>query len=335
MPLSDLPLDDLLTYRGEVAEPADFDEFWVDSLEQARAHDVDVALTPVTGHGLSRLDVADVRFSGWGGQRIAAWLVRPRDVEGPLPIVVHVQGYSQGRGLPVQHTQWAAAGFAHLVVDSRGQGHDTPDTDSPETTGSYVGGLMTKGIEDPRHHYFRRAMIDSARAVDAAHTLDGVDGRRVVVAGGSQGGGFTLAAAGLCGDAVAAALPDVPFLCHYRRGADTATAGPYLEVVEYLRRHTRTAVEQAFRTLSYVDAASLAVRATAPTLFSVALMDPVCPPATVFAAFNRYGEAVQALGRGVDKEIAVWPFGDHAGGGPDQFARQLQWLGARGFLPGA
>ncbi|NAZ81350.1 prolyl oligopeptidase family serine peptidase [Kineococcus sp. R8] len=335
MPLTDLPLEDLLTYRGEVAEPADFDEFWVDSLEQARAHDIDVARTPVTGHGLARLEVEDVRFSGWGGQRIAAWLVRPRGEQGPLPIVVHVQGYSQGRGVPVQHTQWAAAGFAHLVVDSRGQGHDTPDAGSPETTGSYVGGVMTKGIEDPRHHYFRRAMVDCARAVDAAHALDGVDGRRVVVAGGSQGGGFTLAAAGLCGDAVAAALPDVPFLCHYRRGAETASAGPYLEVVEYLRRHTRTSVEQAFRTLAYVDAANLAVRATAPALFSVALMDPVCPPSTVFAAYARYGEAVQAVGREVDKEIAVWPFGDHAGGGADQFARQLQWLGARGFLPGS
>ena len=119
------------------------------------------------------------------------------------------------------------------------------------------------------------------------------------------------------------------------RCVDTASAGPYLEVVEYLRRHTRTGVEQAFRTLAYLDAANLAVRATAPALFSVALMDPVCPPSTVFAAFNRYGEAVRAVGREVDKEIAVWPFGDHAGGGADQFARQLQWLGARGFLPDA
>ncbi|GAA3434774.1 hypothetical protein GCM10018954_043780 [Kutzneria kofuensis] len=42
----------------------------------------------------------------------------------------------------------------------------------------------------------------------------------------------------------------------------------------------------ALETLRYVDCALLARRITATTLFSVGLMDMVCPPSTVYAAYN-------------------------------------------------
>ncbi|MGI4893596.1 MAG: acetylxylan esterase [Janthinobacterium lividum] len=327
MPLNDLPLHELRGYRGDVAEPEDFDAFWAESLTRARTHDLDVRLTPAPGPRLPALDVDDVRFTGWGGVRIAAWLVRPAHVAGPLPIVVEFIGYSGGRGLPVEHTAWAAAGFAHLVVDTRGMGHATPDPDTSATSGQWANGFLTKGIEDPTTYFYRRAMVDCVRAVEAAHALPrlgvDVDTARVVVRGASQGGAFSLAAAGLSGTAVAAALVDVPFLCHIRRGVDTAPGGPYPEVVQYLRRHSREAVEQTFRTLSYIDGANHGARASAPTLFSVALMDPVCPPSTVFAAYNRYGGLAPDL---PDKEIAVWEFGDHDGGGAHQLQRQLEFL---------
>ncbi|MFD7454374.1 acetylxylan esterase, partial [Kitasatospora sp. NPDC059827] len=59
--------------------------------------------------------------------------------EGPLPVVVTYMGYSGGRGLPTEHLFWSAAGCAQLVVDSRGQGHDTPDRGVGEGT-QWVGG---------------------------------------------------------------------------------------------------------------------------------------------------------------------------------------------------
>ncbi|WP_432523810.1 acetylxylan esterase [Kineococcus sp. SYSU DK006] len=331
MALTDLPLEDLRGYRGEVAEPADFDAFWARSLELTRRHELSVQLREAPGPALPALQVHDVRFAGWDGHPIAAWLVRPRALPGPLPVVVEFLGYSRGRGLPVDHTRWAAAGYAHLLVDTRGQGTDTPDPEAPATGGQWVRGFMTKGVQDPSTYYYRRAYADCARAVEVAHALPAlgveVDPSRVVVAGGSQGGAFTLAAAGMSGSGltapVAAALVDVPFLCHVRRGVDTASDGPYPEVVDYLRRHSPEAVEQTFTTMSYVDGANFAARAQVPALFSVALMDPVCPPSTVFAAFNRYGERAAERPRA---EIAVWEFADHAGGGAHQVQRQLRFL---------
>jgi cephalosporin-C deacetylase len=332
VPLTDLPLEELRAYRGDVAEPADFDAFWADSLAQAREHDLAVTLSPHTGPALPALRVDDVRFAGWAGDPVAAWLIRPAHLPGPLPVVVEFIGYSGGRGLPVDRTTWAAAGFAHLVVDTRGMGSDTPDPDPAAPGGQWVGGFMTKGVADPATYFYRRAHVDCARAVEVAHALPalGVDvnASRVVVRGGSQGGAFSLVAAGLSGDRVAAALVDVPFLCHLRRAVDTASEGPYPEVVTYLRRHSPEAVERTFRTLSYVDAANFARRAVAPALFSVALMDPVCPPSTVFAAFNRYGELAGAPPR---KDVDVWEFGDHGGGLGFQVQRQLRFLDGLGL----
>jgi cephalosporin-C deacetylase len=147
-----------------------------------------------------------------------------------------------------------------------------------------------------------------------------VDAARVLVAGGSQGGGLAIAAAGLVPD-LAGVMADVPFLCDYRRALAVTDADPYGELRRYLAVH-RDHVDQVFATLAYFDGVSLARRAQAPALFSVALMDETCPPSTVFAAFNAYGERAGAA----DKDIAVYPFNGHEGGGPHQAARQWDFV---------
>ncbi|MCC3655483.1 MULTISPECIES: acetylxylan esterase [Streptomyces] len=325
MPLTDLPLDQLRTYRAGTPEPADFDAFWAGTVAAARgaAGGGTAGYRPVEEPLLGTVEVFDVRFPGWGGQPVAAWLLLPRGAREPLPAVVQYLGYGGGRGRPLEHLVYSAAGYAHLVVDSRGQGHDTPDPDPVPGT-QYVGGYMTRGIDDPEHHYYRRLMTDCVRAVDVIREHPAVDPDRVVVAGASQGGGLALAAAALAGDTVAAALVDVPFLCHYRRGAELAAFGPYPELAEYLGRHKRVDPERVFTTLDYFDGVHFAPRAGAPALFSVGLMDPVCPPSTVYAAHNAY--------KG-DREMRVWHFADHSGGGASQTEEQLRWLADRGLAP--
>ncbi len=326
MPLTDLALDELVDYRPESAAPLDFDTFWQHTLDDARAQGGAVKAERVTDRfRLRTVDVDDVRFPGWNGEPVAAWLIRPRDAEGQLPVVVTYIGYSGGRGLPTEHLLWSAAGYAQLVVDSRGQGHDTPDRTQGAGT-QWSGGFMTRGIDSPENYYYRRLMTDCVRAVDAVAELPGLDADRVIVAGGSQGGGLALAVAGLLRDKVAAVMPDVPFLCHFRRAVQIAGEGPYPEIVNYLRWHSRHRVEPALGTLDYFDGVHFAQRATAPALFSVALMDPICPASTVYAAFNHYA--------GQDRTMTVWPFADHGGGYGSNPPAQLDWLAARGLTPG-
>ena len=320
MPQFDLDLDTLREYRPAVAVPADLDVFWDSTLAASRRAVTPPELRPVDAH-LPLLDVFDVRFSGFAGERVAAWLLRPRGESGPLPAVVTYRGYGGGRGRPVEHVAWAAAGYVHLVMDTRGQGSgwSAGATADPHGAGPAYPGVMTRGIESPDTYYYRRVITDAVLAVDTVAALAEVDPARIAVAGESQGGGVAIAAAAL-GDPVAAALVDVPFLCHMSRAITITPQAPYSEIVAYLSTH-HGAQESVLRTLSYVDGAVLAAKVDAPSLFSVALMDEVCPPSTVFAAYNRLGTA--------DREIRVYPFNGHEGGRPDQWEQQAAFLAAR------
>ncbi len=317
----DLSLPELRAYAPEIAEPPDFDAFWRTTLAQASSVDIATSVRRAPSP-LVLVDSFDVSFAGYGGQSVRAWYHRPASAAGALPIVVEFIGYSGGRGLVHQRQLYADAGYAHLVVDSRGQGWGgsvsaTADPD-PSSGSAAAPGVLTRGIHSPSSYYYRRLYIDAVRAVEAARTLDGVDADRVFVAGISQGGGLALAAASLS-EGVAGVLADVPFLCHFARAATITDNLPYAEIAHFLKRN-RELTDQAMNTLSYFDVANLVRRADAPALFSVALMDRTCPPSTVFAAYNRYAG---------EKDIVVYPFNEHEGGQEHQELARLSWLSDR------
>lgn len=325
MPLFDLGLPELRSYRPDVAEPADFDEFWSATIGQARAVDLELTVRRAD-NALRRVESHDVTFAGFDGAPIKAWYSRPADVPAELPIVVQFVGYSHGRGLSHEHTLFPSAGFAHLVMDTRGQGFagSGGDTTDPAGTPSSAPGLLTRGVDDPCEYYYRRVFTDAVRAVDAARELPGVDGDRLVVFGSSQGGGIAIAAAALADD-VTGLVAHVPFLQHVRRAVDITAAAPYAEITRYLSVH-RTQVETLWRTMSYFDGVNFAKRAGVPALYSVALMDQICPPSTVFASYNAYGERA---GGPIDKQLEVWTYNTHEGGGEYQRATDLRWLADR------
>jgi cephalosporin-C deacetylase len=204
-------------------------------------------------------------------------------------------------------------------MDTRGQGStwsvgDTPDLYA-DGGNAHFPGSMTKGILDPKHYYYRRVFTDAVRAIEAARSHPEIDAAQIAVTGGSQGGGITIAAAGL-DPYVVAAMPDVPFLCHYRRATEISDSYPYKEIAEFCHTH-RDKVETVFNTLSYFDGVNFSTRAKAKTLFSVALMDQVCPPSTVYAAYNHWT---------AEKDIKVYTYNGHEGGQSYQNVEKLKFL---------
>ncbi|MDH6235559.1 acetylxylan esterase [Cryobacterium sp. CG_9.6] len=301
---TDLPEAQLRAHVSTQADPADFDEFWAGTLAETRRHPLNVTVTRVDAP-LATLDVFDVTFAGFGGQPIRAWLRVPAGATGPLPTIVQFHGYGRGRGQSFENLLWASAGFAHLDMDLRGQGWggSTSDTADEAGSGPQSPGFMTRGIESKETYYYRRVYMDAVRAVEAARSLDVVDAARVGVMGTSQGGGIALAVAGLVPE-VAAVVARVPFLCDFARASVITDAHPYRELGVYLAAN-RLKVDQAHETLSYFDGVNFAKRARAPLATTAALMDPICPPSTVFGAFNNYAGP---------KEITVWPYNAHEGG---------------------
>lgn len=318
----DLPLESLIDFAPVVEEPADFDAFWAATLAESRAAAGQVTVGERFGE-FRLIDVRDVTFPGFGGHPIKAWLSTPADASHDLPCIVEIAGYGGGRGLAVEHTAWPAAGYAHLFIDTRGQGStwgSGGDTADPVGSDPALPGSMTRGVLNPSTYYYRRVFTDAVRAVDAARTLPGIDAQKVAFKGISQGGGVAIAVAGLVPDLLAV-MPDVPFLCNFARAVSITDEPPYSELRQYLATH-RDVQERVFRTLSYVDGVNHAKRAHAPAMWSVALMDPICPPSTVYSAYNRYGE----LAGGAPKAIEVYPFNGHEGGSAHQLAKQIQFM---------
>jgi cephalosporin-C deacetylase len=312
--LSDLDEAALWEYRSGYEEPDDFDAFWRSTLATARVAGRDFSLTPVPTE-LRTVDVYDMEFAGYGGHPVRAWLRLPHERPEALPAVVQFHGYGSGRGGPYDDLLWASAGYAHLLVDARGQGAAHAGggaTDDPVGSGPAYPGFLTRGIEDKETYYYRRVYTDAVRAVDAVRSLTMVDPARVAVGGGSQGGGIALAVAGLVPD-LAAAYFQAPFLTDVRRALRVTGTAPYAELTGYLGTRRRSA-EAVFTTLSYFDGVGFARRALAPAHFSAGLMDDICPPSTAFGAYHAYAGL---------KQIRTWEFNGHEAGGSEDVAGVL------------
>jgi len=318
MAFFDLSLDALQTYRPELKSPADFDTFWRRTLDETRQYDLNPQFSPVN-YSLTLVDIYDVTFAGYAGQSVKGWLVLPKQHEGKLPCVVEYLGYGSGRGFGFEHLLFASAGYAHFVMDTRGQGSvwrhgDTPDLaidgDNPQ-----FPGFMTRGILNPETYYYRRVFADAVRAVELVRSHPAIDVSRIAVTGGSQGGGISIAVAGLVPD-LTAVMPDVPFLCEYQRATSLVDTAPYSEIASYLKIH-RDKLETVFNTLAYFDGVHFAARSKTRALYSVALMDTICPPSTVFAAYNHLD---------APKQIAIYDYNGHEGGGSHHALEKLNFL---------
>lgn len=317
--LTDLTLDELTRVIPTQVDPDDFDEFWERTLGEARAHALETTVERIDSP-IETVEIFDVSFAGFAGQRIRAWLRLPRGASGPLPCIVEFVGYGGGRGLAEDSLFWASAGFAHLQMDTRGQGSSWSIGVTPDVASSspHQPGVMTNGIRSPEDYYYRRLITDAVRAVETADSLPQVDSTRITALGASQGGGLALAVAGLS-PIVDSLVSYVPFLCDFPRAILITDQNPYSEINRYLKVH-RLEEKQVLRTLSYVDGVNFARRARATAWFSTALMDAICPPSTVYAAYQVYAGP---------KDITVWTHNSHEGGGRDDDLRVAGLLKAR------
>jgi len=317
----DMPLAQLEEYRPPLTREGDFEAFWTQTLAASQRQPLH-ATVEETPYPVERVKVYRVAYDGFGpGTRVVGWYIVPEhlraDANGKTPTIVVYHGYSGSRGAVARHLHWALQGFIVFALDTRGQSGETPDN-HPYPSGAAIGHL-TKGIEDPHTYYYRYVYADCVRAVDFLRTRPEVG--PLVVTGRSQGGALTLAVAALAPSSddqpIVAAMPDVPFLSHFTRAIELFTEGPYNELVEHWRAHPG-GFARDLRTLSYFDAMNLAPRVTCPTLLSVGLLDPICPPSSGFAIYHHLGAS--------DHQIAVYPFGDHDGGGELHTEEQYRFV---------
>ena len=267
-------------YVSTVKQPADFDAFWKDVLDQASR----VPLKPETVHDPLRssreADVYQVRYDSLDWVRIFGWYSVPKQRDGRLPAILYTPGYAQE---PPILKDWAKKGYAALSVAPRGKVRSRSQFDP-----GYPG-LLTHNIVDRNSYSYRGFYVDAWRAVDYLLTRDEVDAERIGVTGISQGGALTVTTAAMRPE-IRAAAAGAPYLCGFVDNLELTCNYPYQEINDYLRIHpeSRQAVEE---TLAYFDILNFADKMTCPFIVYVGLQDNVCPAETGFALFRLVGSA--------------------------------------------
>jgi len=298
MPILDLPLSELKTYRGRNERPDDIDAFWDKSIAEMEALGTGCELIPAME--LENALCYDLWFTGAGGARIHAIFVRPRRIEKPVAAAVKFHGYSGDCGNFFDLLPWVSAGMCAASMDCRGQGGKSEDTGC--VRGNTLHGHIIRGLdeEDPARLYYRNVFLDAAQLARIVMAMDIVDASRVGAYGGSQGGALTLACACLT-PTLCRAAAQYPFLSDYRRVWEMdLDKDAYLELQEYFRhfdpRHERES--EVFRRLGYIDLHHMTHRIRARVRMYTGLMDTICPPSTQFAAYN----AITA-----EKDVRIYP----------------------------
>lgn len=288
MPLTfDLPYEELLEYRGTNPKPTDFEAYWAEALTELRQVDPQVELVPAD----FQTDFADcfhLYYTGVGGARIHAKLLKPKTSTQSGPALLKFHGYWSNSGDWIDKLPYVAAGFTVAALDCRGQGGLSEDMGGVK--GWTMHGQIVRGLGDhPKKLLFRSIFLDAAQLAGIVMDFPTVDQNRVGATGASQGGGLTLACAAL-EPRIKKAAPIYPFLCDYQRVWEMdEDVDAYRELRDWFRRFDPLHQKQGevFTRLGYIDVQHLADRIQAEVLMSVGLMDEICPPSTQFAAYNR------------------------------------------------
>ncbi|TYP79204.1 acetylxylan esterase [Paenibacillus methanolicus] len=304
--------ESLFTYFPKLTRKDDFDEFWEETMEAARS----VPLRPVVNevpYPVKHARVYDIQYNGMDETPIHGWYIVPTFLNKPhYPCLIHYHGFSGSRGEPSELMHWVMMGFAVVSVDCRDQGGKTGSRAA--TTSGFSMNVASRGIHDKSEYYYRYVYMDCMKAIDFACSRDEVDASKIVVEGGSQGGALAMAMAAL-DDRPQVALVDVPSNSNLARRVE-GLHGAFASAAEYIKRHPEQ-LDLVLDQLSYFDTMNMAERITCRVLASVALKDEICPPEMYFATYNRIpGE----------KEIRIYPFNGHEGGGAFHTEEKLRFL---------
>jgi len=309
MPLTfDFSFDRLQTYQGINPRPADFDDYWASSLAEMHGLDPQVELAPAEFQA-PNAECFHLYFTGSGGARVHAKLLRPKNAPEPHPAVLMFHGYSGSSGDWAEKLNYVGQGFSIAALDCRGQGGLSEDNSSVQ--GNTHRGHIIRGLEDalsgqPQKLLFRQIFLDTAQLARIVMAMPDVDPDRVGATGGSQGGALTVACASL-EPRIRRAAPVFPFLSDYKRVWEMDQAkDAYAELKDFFRRCDPTHEKEAdvFKMLGYIDIQHLSERICGDIKWFIGLMDTICPPSTQFAAYNKIKSP---------KSMVVYPDFGHEG----------------------
>jgi cephalosporin-C deacetylase len=285
--------------------PSDFLEFWSETEAELQEILADSRLERDDRYSHSDSETFRVRFRSLNGIQIHGWLSVPSG-RGPFPGLLLLPGYTQALYPP----RALATDFGFCVLALSVRGHEG----SRDAFDPGFPGLMISGIESRDTYVYRGIVADALRGFDVLSCFEKINPARIAVTGISQGGGLTLIVSSR--RQVAAAAPDVPFLCGIRRAIFQVKTFPYEEIANLVMREPSTK-EQVLQVLDYFDVLGFAPDIQCPVYMSIGLKDPTAPAEFAF-------ECLRSLGG--EYSVETYPLAGHEGGGLPHQILKMQWL---------
>lgn len=271
--------------KPTVTEPKDFDKFWDDGKKLLSKIPLDAKLEPMPNLSTSKVDVFHVSFGNVGTgfsktSRIYGILAVPKS-ENPsqkYPAILRVPG----AGVRPYSGQIALAerGFITLEIGIHGISVNLPMSVYDDLRAGSLNRYMLYNLDNKDDYYYRRVFLGCLRANDFLVNLPQFDGKNLAVIGGSQGGALAIMTAALDSrvKVLAASYPALSDMTGYLQNR----AGGWFHGFKDSENRTKEKIETA----SYYDTVNFAKRLKIPGIYSFGYNDEVCPPTSVYAAYN-------------------------------------------------
>jgi cephalosporin-C deacetylase len=268
-------------------DPADFDAFWTQQKATLAKIPPDYRLTPAPDLSTPEVEVSYLSFQnigGWSGpSRFYGVLSVPRGA-GPFPAVFNPPGagirpYGGMRGL-------AAKGVITLQVGIHGIPVNLPSEVYDQLGRGALSNYPSFNLDDRNAYYYRRVYLGCLRSLDYLASHPKWDGKHLIAMGGSQGGQLSLVATALDSrvTGVAASYPAYSDVTGYLHGRAGGWPGFFRWGND--GEPGNALLDAKVRTTGYYDAVNFARRVKVPGFYFWGYNDDVCPPTSIFAAYN-------------------------------------------------
>ena len=263
----------------------EFDTFWNAKKDELNKLPLEVKMEPaaVPANLKGKVECFNIKVNCVGETPVSGYFARPVNAsKGSLPAIVTYHGagvYSAGSGTACN---WAAKGMLALDINAHGIENGKPQEFYKELNGNALKGYSHFGKEDREKCYFLGMFQRVYRSLQFIKSQPEWDGKCLVTRGSSQGGGQSIAAAGL-DPQVSFCAAFVPAICdHYGYLAKRQNGWPRLIAPGKDGKPN----ENVAATAKYFDGVNFAARIKGDAIFSVGFIDGTCCPSAVYAAYN-------------------------------------------------
>jgi len=258
--------------------PADFREFWTNTLANVRKTPLNPLMTLLPERCTETDNVYQVSFQtkAWGG-RFYGILSVPKK-EGKYPALLRVPGAGVR---PYGGDTYTAPGkVITLEVGIHGIPVTMAQSVYDDLASGALGNYWTFGRDNRETFYYNRVIVGALRAVDFICSLPQYNGKSLGVTGSSQGGALSVITAALDPRVTFFAAVH-PALCDHEAFLKKRACGwPH-----YFFYYGAPS-EKELQTVRYYDTANFARCLAVPGWFSWGYNDDVCPPTSMYAAYN-------------------------------------------------